>query len=355
MAARKPANKALPKYWRQKNGSYMYRVPRHLQERHGGRQEISLGQTLAQAYRTFAELHESTDRITLMHELFDRYRFEVVPGYESANTRDSKERSLTRLRASLGDNTIQSMDSPVIYEYKAHIGKTRSKTIANRDLECLSHVFTNAIEWGLLKHHPMTGKQVTKFSLPGRDRYVEDWEIKAWASVASPFLVAYVTLKGVTGLRQQDLLTLRNENITETELISVNLKTGKKLRFPLYINNEPTTVMNAVEIVRTYYASQKKQVDSPWLFHTRKGGAYYDIEKRRAPGFKNIWKRSMDKAIANTELTERFTEHDLRGKVGSDLDSDVEAQEQLAHSDTSTTRKHYRRKGSIIKPGKGFF
>jgi integrase len=264
---------------------------------------------------------------------------------------------------------VTSIDSQIIYKYRNHVGDTRSKTIANRDLECLSHVFTIAIEWGVAKGHPMTGKQVTKYSLDSRDRYVEDWELQEWAKVANPFLIAYAQLKGVTGLRQQDMLTLARKNITEPELISVNIKTGKKLRFPLYTKDgKPSSVKLALDDVEAYYRSQLQKkinsrhpqalppvVNSPWVFYTRKGESYYDMEKRRAPGFKNIWGRSMKKALEQTALTENFREHDLRAKVASDLDTDIQAQEQLAHSDAKVTKKHYRRRGTVVAPAKGFF
>lgn len=41
--------------------------------------------------------------------------------------------------------------------------------------------------------------------------------------------------------------------------------------------------------------------------------------------------------------------------MASDLDTDTQAQEQLAHSDAKVTRKHYRRKGTVVQPAKGFF
>ena len=62
----------------------------------------------------------------------------------------------------------------------------------------------------------------------------------------------------------------------------------------------------------------------------------------------------MDKALAETELTEKFTEQDLRAKVGSDAASDFEAMEKLAHTNTNTTKKHYRRRGNLVSPGQGF-
>ena len=46
---RNKANKALPKYWRLKNGTYSYRIPSHLRSLHDGKGEISLGQSLSEA------------------------------------------------------------------------------------------------------------------------------------------------------------------------------------------------------------------------------------------------------------------------------------------------------------------
>ena len=63
----------------------------------------------------------------------------------------------------------------------------------------------------------------------------------------------------------------------------------------------------------------------------------------------------MKKALKLTQLEESFTEHDLRGKVGSDFDTDSQAQSTVGHSDAKTTRKHYRRKGSVVQPAGGFF
>jgi integrase len=351
-------NKALPKYWRVRGKTYYYRVPPHMRHLHNGKSEVTLGQSLPQAYRRYAEFYETEECITLMRELFDRYRLEVVPEHESANTRDSKNRCLDRLRAAMGENLVTMITPQFIYKYRDHIGRTRSKKQANLDLEVLSHCFTKAIEWGVVSTHPMTNKKVVKFSLPGRDRYVEDWELQEWASVANPFLVAYIVLKGTTGLRQQDLLTLKRTDITETELVSVNLKTGKKLRFPLYIGETPTTVKLALDVVASHYAKENSRrrvpIVSPWIFHTRKGTGYYNMEERKASGFQSVWQRSMKKALEQTSLEERFTEHDLRAKVGSDVDSDQEAQRLLAHADAATTRKHYRRKGAKVAPAKGF-
>lgn len=354
---RNQANRALPKYWRLKNGSYMYRVPQHMRHLHNGKTEITLGQTLSQAYATFAGLYQTEECVTLMRELFDRYSAEVVPGKAIA-TQTSNYRSLARLRSALGDNVITAVSPQAIYKYRDICGRKHSKKYANLDLEVLSHCFTKAIEWGVISIHPMTDKKVVKFSLEARDRYVEDWELEEWCKVASPFLLAYVGLKGVTGLRKQDLLTIRLNDISETELVSTNLKTGKKIRFPLYVDGMPTSVKVALDDVQDYYRSQREGRRtvpmSPFLFHNRKGGCHWDFDKATCSGFDSIWQRHMKKALDETDLQESFTDHDLRTKVASDLDSDQEASALLAHSSLQITRKHYRLRGQTVVPASGF-
>jgi hypothetical protein len=43
-----------------------------------------------------------------------------------------------------------------------------------------------------------------------------------------------------------------------------------------------------------------------------------------------MWQRFMRRLLKDTKITERFTEHDLRGKVGSDLASIEQATELMA-------------------------
>jgi integrase len=205
----------------------------------------------------------------------------------------------------------------------------------------------------------MTDKKVVKFSLKARDRYVQDWELEEWCKVAPPFLLAYVGLKGTTGLRKQDLLTIRLSDISEIELVSTNIKTGKKIRFPLLdVDGEPTSVRLALDDVQDYYRTQRaKKRAVPlthFLFHNRKGQCYWNFDKATCSGFDSIWQRAMDKALADTQLTERFTDHDLRTKVASDLDTDQEASDLMVHSSLQVTRKHYRLKGQKVAPAAGF-
>ena len=57
----------------------------------------------------------------------------------------------------------------------------------------------------------------------------------------------------------------------------------------------------------------------------------------------------MCKALEKGVLSERFTDHDIRAKTGSDTDID-HAASLLAHLDAKTTQRHYRRKAEKVVP-----
>ncbi len=63
-----------------------------------------------------------------------------------------------------------------------------------------------------------------------------------------------------------------------------------------------------------------------------------------------MWARFMDRLLAETKVTERFTEHDLRAKAGSDAETLEQAQALLAHASPATTKRIYRRKAEVVAP-----
>src|SRR3984885_9303790 len=89
---------------------------------------------------------------------------------------------------------------------------------------------------------------------------------------------------------------------------------------------------------------------SPWLFCTRKGKGYIDEDSGQATGWDSMWQRFMRRLVEETDIEERFTENDLRGKVGSDLSSIERATDLLGHASKDVTKRHYRRKPELIKP-----
>lgn len=59
----------------------------------------------------------------------------------------------------------------------------------------------------------------------------------------------------------------------------------------------------------------------------------------------------MNKALKETKLTDRFTEHDLRAKVASDIESE-HARQLLGHDNRGITERVYRRKVVYVVPSR---
>ena len=63
-----------------------------------------------------------------------------------------------------------------------------------------------------------------------------------------------------------------------------------------------------------------------------------------------MWQRFMARLLKDTKITERFTEHDLRGKAGSDAESLERARQLLGHADSKITQAAHRRKPEVVRP-----
>ena len=99
----------------------------------------------------------------------------------------------------------------------------------------LSHPLTKPVEWGYIDKHPFKGE--TRFEgQPGRDRYVEDWEVVECLAIASKrrkgsvmAIQAYIRLKLLTGMAQGDLLRLQPGRQFKDDGIHIQRhKTAKK-------------------------------------------------------------------------------------------------------------------------------
>ncbi len=174
---------------------------------------------------------------------------------------------------------------------------------------------------------------------------MEDWELQEALKIASPFIAAYIRLKLLTGLRRGDLLSLKQSDLKDDGIHVTPRKTahssGKKIIYEW--SEELRDSINEVLNLR-------KKVLSVWLFHTNRGQPYIKLDGS-ANGFDSMWQRFMAKAIAQTSLEEKFTEHDLRAKVASDAELG-HARQLLGHSSDTTTRKIHQRRPDLVKPAK---
>lgn len=340
---RNSENRGLPARWVRKHGAYYYLPPPDLRHCWEGKAWFLLGRTLPEAFKNWAERAGAPERIATISALLDRYGLQVVP-LKAPKTQTDNRRAIVRLGRVFGHMALLDVEPQHIYQY---VDKRGARTAAHREIEVLSHAFTKAVEWGLVKTHPFKGEVRLKGSEPRR-RYVADWEllqclalptVRKRGSVAA--IHAYVRLKLLTGLRRGDLLRLRLSSCTPDGIAVRTNKTGK----PVVYEWSPE-LKRAVDD-----AVAARPIDiAPWLFCTSKGKCYLNEATGEAPGWSSMWQRFMARVLKETAVTERFTEHDLRAKVASDADSLERARQLLAHADDKITQRVYRRKPERIKP-----
>jgi integrase len=104
----------------------------------------------------------------------------------------------------------------------------------------------------------------------------------------------------------------------------------------------PAMLLDAVQATR--------RILSPFHFCNRKGLVYIDEATSESHGWDSMWQRFMERAIKETKVENRFTEHDLRAKCASDATSLEHARALLSHTDARTTDAIYRRKPKVVKP-----
>lgn len=365
MPKRKLSNTAYPKYWRlRKRGNVytmFYRVPPAARYLWDEKKEVVLGKgsTAAtaekHAFELWAKRINSNITPYTMTQLFDKYLVEVVPT-KAKKTQDSNKASLKRLRKAHAGIKVEEYQTFMAFQYKDACAKQKSEKIANTDIEVLSHAFTKAFEWGVpIKEHPIKGK-VTKFPKKARDRYVEDWELNEFLSVANPMLQVYVPLKLATGKDQSMVLDIKLSDIKEDGLYFPKRKktqgyANSKASFMPFVDltGETTGLKELLEDVLSWREKLPK-TDAEHLFLTINGSPYYDGENNSA--FKSMWQRAMRKALTKTDLKEKFTEHDLCSKTASDVATVEEATRLRGHTNTKTTQQNYRVKPEIVMPAK---
>jgi integrase len=353
-------NKHLPKGWAHEHGAYFYSVPRGLESLWDGKRRFRLGTTLPEAYKVWAERVGRNENAKTIADLLDRYALEVLPT-KAPKTRLENVRHVAQLRGVFGALRLDEMRPQLVYKYvdKRRVKKRNEKgvlvggvTVAHREVEVLSHAFTKAVEWGYIDRHPFKGEVRLEGEKP-RDRYVEDWEVVECLALASRrkkgsvlAIQAYMRIKLLTGLSRGDLLRLEPRRQFQDDGIHVQRRktagsTGKRTIY------EWTPELR--EAVKMAEAARPVHI-SPWLFCNRDGAGYVDEATGEAHGWDSMWQRFMDRVLKETKVTERFTEHDLRAKCASDAETLEHARALLAHADSRTTDRIYRRKAERVRP-----
>ena len=234
-------------------------------------------------------------------DLIDRYLEDIIP--QKPKSGQATAFHLRWWKKQLGYCLLCDLTPSLIAEQKDRLLKEttcrktkRSPATVNRYLASLSHALTLGVkEWGWLRDSPMQRMSRPKESR-GRDRFLNEPEkealLDACQKSSHPYLYLIVVLALSTGMRRNEIVSLRWENVDLT-LQRIHLddtKNGEKRSVPLR--------GTAFELIKAFKRSKKR--DFGLLFPS-----YRHLDK--PANIRKPWEKALKKAAI-----ENFRFHDLR-------------------------------------------
>jgi integrase len=288
---------------------------------------IKLDVDYLKAMARWAEIIQLPERAETVGDLLDRYVREVLPNKAERTQKDNLG-EIRYLRSFFGAMGIDAVAPSHIASYR---DSRTAKTRGNREVALLSHAFSKGCEWGLSQTNPC--REVKRNKEVARDRYVTDEELEKFKELCAPWLKTYLGIKALIALRQQDMFALKWSDVTEQHLLVAPIKNRTTTRKKLAIQLTPELSL--------LLSSLSKR--GSFLFMTREEKPY------TTSAFGSIWRRLMTKFQSSGH--ERFREHDIRGKVATDMQDPVAAQQLLGHSSIKMTEAYIKQRSTdVVQP-----
>lgn len=318
-------DKHLPARVYKKHGAYYYVDVKKKWHR--------LGASFSEAMAGWAKLIDSPNiKINTMTQLFDRYMKEVAPLKAKSSYRANLIQ-MSYLRIWFGDMQPDEITPVDIYKYIDRRA-LKAPVSANREKALLSHCFSMAIRWGVVRDNPCRG--VKRITEKPRTRYIEDNEFFAVKSIATDRIKLIMDFAYLTGQRIGDILSIMLTDISEDGIKIEQNKTGSKLL--IMWTEELSACIDKIKKL------PRSKIYSIMLFCNRRG------EPLTYDGFSTMWHRTMKKAVAQNLINEKFTFHDIRAKAASDAKNIGHASSLLGHTNQQFTEKTYIRKRKSVVP-----
>lgn len=210
-----------------------------------------------------------------------------------------------------------------------------ASTLANREVALLSNLFNLAVEMGAIDRNPC--KDVRRNKERPRTRLVEAHELAAfvaWAEKQGPsaqVLVAMAQFAALAGSRRIEFRTLHWPQVDD-ELVRLTRakQRGTEKRELVFIGTALREVLDRMRLLPGYNPMGA-------VFRAPRTGNPYSES-----GFKTMWGRLMDDALAAKTVEARFTFHDLRAHYTTYYKKRFDSLPEL-HADPATTARVYER------------
>ena len=170
------------------------------------------------------------------HVSFEKFADEFLELYSKQNKRSWKrdEASLKNLKPFFKGQELQDIRPEDIERYRAKRKTDVSPATINRELACLKTLFNKAIEWGKLESNP--AQKVKKFREANiKERILTDSEARQLVENASPQLKPVILINLNTGMRKNEILSLRWENVDFHKgfILIEDSKSGRSRKVPI--------------------------------------------------------------------------------------------------------------------------
>jgi integrase len=267
------------------------------------------------------------DYKTTLKELLDKYE----ENYKNqASFESGKSYCLVNFKEHFGEDTrLANIRYVDLETYRNHLrekptkhGSVRATASTNRDIACLRHLFTKAVEWEMMEQNPFTkGKALVVKANNKRFRYLTEDEIERLLdNCVNDYTRDIVTAVINTGMRRQEVLSLKWKQIRDGFIYLSKTKTGER---QIPINGDLTELFKKVRA--------KNQLRSEYVFCDGKGRQFKQITKS--------FQASLERAGI-----EDFRFHDLRHTFASHFvmrgGTIKELQELLGHKSVTMTMRY---------------
>ena len=237
--------------------------------------------------------------------------------------------SIDHLTSAFKGKYLFEITPEMIEKYKmARLEKVEPATV-NREVACLKHMYTKAIDWDYVKANPVKGIKKLK-EPPGRLRYLKSEEAETLVKACSDHLGPIVVTALNTGMRKSEILNLKWRDVDLINRMITVIKTK---------NNES----RVIPINQTLYKeliSLAKNPNGKYVFSDGHGQPFGDVKK----GFSAALKRAK---------IEDFRFHDLRHTFGSHMvmqGVDLRTVQQvMGHKDIKMTMRYSHLSSGHVK------
>ncbi len=260
------------------------------------------------------------EKKVLFEEYGEQYR-DYAKVNKSLSTYERRDRlNLDHLDSFFKGKYLFEINAPMIENYKAARLERVAPATVNRELACLKHMYSKAIEWGLVKSNPAKAVKLLK-EPPGRLRYLMPEEVQRLLTFCASHIKPIVVTAVNTGMRKSEILNLRWSE--------VDFKNRK-----IMVTNTKNNESRVIPINRTLFQELlmiPRKDGSDYVFAAGNGSPFGDVKK----GFCSAVKKAGIKDFCFHDLRHTFGSHMVM--QGVDMKT---VQQVLGHKDIRMTMRY---------------